>query len=99
MPHRRGRVEGVLVKPGDPSSLADALYRLAANPQWRQSLAIAARHRAEEFAWSRVAGQVLTAYEDALAMPTQKRVTLRIARQRSSSRASLQPALNTTDPS
>lgn len=78
----RDGVEGLLVRPGDPSSLADALYSLAASPQRRRSMAIAARHRAEEFAWTRIARQVLTAYEDALATPTSEPLNRRGAGRR-----------------
>lgn len=80
----RDGVEGILVRPGDPSLLADALHRLAADPERRRQMAIAARQRAEKFAWPQVAGEVLSAYEEALAVPPTESATSRPTRRRRS---------------
>ena len=39
---------GLLVPEGDPRALADALARLAAQPEWRRALGVAAYHSAAE---------------------------------------------------
>jgi phosphatidylinositol alpha-mannosyltransferase len=58
---------GVLVPPGEPSALANALLSLLQNPDLRRDLSTAGIARAERYSWDRVIGQVLEAYEDALA--------------------------------
>jgi phosphatidyl-myo-inositol alpha-mannosyltransferase len=65
----RDDLEGRLVAPGDPAALGEAIRALAVRPQHRQDLAVAARERAERFAWPHVAEEVEHAYEDALAVP------------------------------
>ncbi len=65
----RDGVEGLLVPPGDPLALAEALRSLAIDPARRAAMATAARERAERFAWPRVAAEVIEAYEDAIAVP------------------------------
>src|SRR5947208_11572317 len=65
----RNDVEGRLVPAGDPAALGEAIRALAVRPQHRAELSVAARERAERFAWSHVAEEVETAYEDALAVP------------------------------
>jgi phosphatidylinositol alpha-mannosyltransferase len=65
---RHGR-EGLLVPPGRPVALAEALHALALDPARRTRMAAAARDRAEAFAWSRVAEDVVSAYDQALAAP------------------------------
>jgi len=55
--------DGVLVRPSDPAALADALTELVRNPQRRAALAIEGRMRVEEYAWPRVAQQVVSYYE------------------------------------
>jgi phosphatidylinositol alpha-mannosyltransferase len=65
---RDGR-EGVLVPRGDATALAEALRDLALEPARRAAMAQAARERAQRFAWPRVAGEVLAAYDDAIALP------------------------------
>jgi phosphatidylinositol alpha-mannosyltransferase len=64
----RDDVEGRLVAPGDPAALGEAIRALAVRPEHRADLAVAARERAERFAWPHVAEEVEQAYEDALAV-------------------------------
>ncbi len=61
-------VNGVLVPRGDPTALAEALRDLALDPGRRAALAAAAVEAAPRYAWPRVAAEVLTAYEDAIAL-------------------------------
>ncbi len=65
----RDGVEGLLVPPGDALALAEALRRVALEPQRRERMAAAARERAERFAWPHVAAEVLDCYEHALRIP------------------------------
>jgi phosphatidylinositol alpha-mannosyltransferase len=62
----RDRQDGLLVPPGDALALAEALRALALDPSLRARMALAARERAERFAWPRVAAEVLDCYEQAL---------------------------------
>jgi phosphatidylinositol alpha-mannosyltransferase len=65
----RDDVEGRLVAPGDPAALGEAIRALAVRRRHREDLAVAARERAERFAWPHVAEEVEQAYGDALAVP------------------------------
>jgi phosphatidylinositol alpha-mannosyltransferase len=65
----RDRLDGVLVPPGDPTALGEALHALALDPERRRTMSSHALERAERFAWPRVAGEVVAAYEDAIAVP------------------------------
>ena len=65
----RADVDGVLVPPADPVELAEALHALAFDPERRARMAVAARERADRFAWPHVAGELMTAYEHAIEMP------------------------------
>jgi phosphatidylinositol alpha-mannosyltransferase len=65
----RDDIEGRLVEPGDPAALGEAIRALAVRPQHRADLAVAARERAERFAWPHVAEEIEQAYEDALLVP------------------------------
>ena len=65
----RDDVEGRLVAPGDPAALGEAIRALAVRAGHRAELAVAARERAERFAWPHVAEEVEHAYADALAVP------------------------------
>lgn len=64
----RDGVDGRLVSPGDPLALAEALRRFALDSARRESMARAARERAERFAWPHVAAEVLDSYEEAIAL-------------------------------
>ncbi len=61
----RDGIDGQLVAPGDALSLAEALRRLALDPARRTRMAVAARERAERFAWPHVAAEVIDCYEQA----------------------------------
>jgi phosphatidyl-myo-inositol alpha-mannosyltransferase len=64
----RDGVDGQLVPAGDPLALAQALRALALEPSRRAAMGVAARERAERFAWPHVANEVLDSYERALAI-------------------------------
>jgi phosphatidyl-myo-inositol alpha-mannosyltransferase len=68
----RDGVDGLLVAPGDALALAEALRRLALDEPLRARMSLAARERAERFAWPHVAAEVLDCYEQAreVAEPT-----------------------------
>jgi phosphatidylinositol alpha-mannosyltransferase len=72
-------VDGVLVPRGDPTALAETLRDLALDPARVERLAVGAAASAERYAWPRVAEQVVTAYEDALAVPEPETATRRAA--------------------
>ncbi|HSD76625.1 MAG TPA: lysylphosphatidylglycerol synthase domain-containing protein, partial [Solirubrobacteraceae bacterium] len=65
----RDGVDGLLVPRADATRLAEALRDLALDPARRARLAAGAAERAERYAWPVVAGEVLRAYEDAIALP------------------------------
>lgn len=52
---------GILVEPGNPRALADAMYALWKSPELRGSLAANARAAAPKFEWDRINGQMLEA--------------------------------------
>lgn len=57
-------VNGVLVAPGDPSALAGAIRRLAADAGLRERMGAAGRRRAvEEFAWETIAARTAAVLE------------------------------------
>jgi phosphatidyl-myo-inositol alpha-mannosyltransferase len=62
-------VDGLLVPPGDPQRLAEELQRVAHEPQRVAAMGAAARHSAKRYAWPRIADQVTTVYERAIAVP------------------------------
>jgi phosphatidylinositol alpha-mannosyltransferase len=62
-------VDGILVPPGDPLRLAEELQRVHYEPQLLAAMGSAARHSAKRYAWPRVADQVTTVYERAMAAP------------------------------
>ncbi len=64
----RDSIDGQLVPAGDPLALAQALRLLALDPPRRECMALAARERAERFAWPHVAAEVLDCYEQAIAV-------------------------------
>ncbi len=61
--------EGLLVPHGRPLELAEALRSLWLEPERRTAMASAARERAEDFAWPRVAAQVEEVYHQAIEAP------------------------------
>jgi phosphatidylinositol alpha-mannosyltransferase len=75
----RDGVDGVLVPPGDAQVLAEVLRDLHEEPERRSEMARAAVHDAQRFAWPRVAGEVLQAYEDAVATPAPRTAAQRYA--------------------
>ena len=75
-------VDGVLVPMGDAQALAEALRDLYDEPARRERLARAAAANVAKFAWERVAGEIMGAYEDAIATPqpvgTMERAKVRV---------------------
>jgi phosphatidyl-myo-inositol alpha-mannosyltransferase len=66
----RDGVDGVLFPRGDATALAETLRDLAVAPaERRAAMAVEARAHAPRYAWPTVAGEVLEAYNDAVAMP------------------------------
>jgi phosphatidylinositol alpha-mannosyltransferase len=61
--------DAILVEPGDATRLAEVLRDLAHAPARTGALGAAAARSAERYAWPRVAGEVVAAYEDARAVP------------------------------
>ncbi|MBS1884565.1 MAG: flippase-like domain-containing protein [Actinobacteria bacterium] len=72
-------VDGLLVPPGDPQRLAEELQRVAHEPQRLAAMGAAARHSAKRYAWPRIADQVTTVYERAMAAPQPVGATARAA--------------------
>jgi len=72
-------VDGLLVPPGDPQRLAEELQRVAHEPQRLAAMGAAARHSAKRYAWPRIADQVTTVYERAMAVPAPVGTTARVA--------------------
>jgi phosphatidylinositol alpha-mannosyltransferase len=62
----RHDVEGILVPPSDPGSLAEATSRLLEEPEVAGKMGKAGRARARRYSWDRVAKEVEEAYEEAL---------------------------------
>ena len=60
--------DGLLVPRGDATALAETLRDLAIDPARCERLAAAGAKRAERYAWSHVAEEVVEAYEDARAL-------------------------------
>ncbi|HEX3976809.1 MAG TPA: glycosyltransferase [Solirubrobacteraceae bacterium] len=75
----RDGVDGILVPPGDPQALAEALRDFYDEPERRRDMARAAAAQVKRFAWPAVADQVLTAYEEAVAVPVATRPVHRAA--------------------
>jgi len=58
-------VTGLLVPPGDPEALADALNTLVRDPAWAGAMGRAGRKRAvNEFGWGAIAGQTAALYSE-----------------------------------
>jgi phosphatidylinositol alpha-mannosyltransferase len=64
----RDGLDGVLVPPGDPVALAEALRAIALDPRRRARMAEQACERARRFAWPQVAAEVLQSYEQAISV-------------------------------
>jgi phosphatidyl-myo-inositol alpha-mannosyltransferase len=62
----RKDVDGLMVPPGDPMALAQAVARILREPELGKKLSEAGRARAREFTWDRVVGEVEDVYGDAL---------------------------------
>lgn len=62
----RAGVDGLLVPPGDPAALADAVDRILEDQDLAGRLSRAALQRAETFRWETIAQQVESAYADAV---------------------------------
>ena len=65
----RDGVDGLLIPRGDATALAETLRDLALAPQRTAALGTAAGVSAERYAWPEVAARIVTAYEDARAVP------------------------------
>jgi phosphatidylinositol alpha-mannosyltransferase len=75
----RDGVDGILVPRGNPQALAETLRDLWEEPERRVALARAAARDVQRFAWPRVASEVMSAYEEALAIPKPARPVQRLA--------------------
>jgi phosphatidylinositol alpha-mannosyltransferase len=62
----RDGIDGVLVPPGDPAALGEALHDLAVDPERRARMGEQALEHAQRFSWEHVAEEVLDAYGDAI---------------------------------
>jgi phosphatidyl-myo-inositol alpha-mannosyltransferase len=89
----RDGCDGLLVAPGDALALAEALRRLALDERLRARMALAARERAERFAWPCVAAEVLDCYEQAIAIGAPARPLLAGAVRLGLAPADLQPRI------
>ena len=59
-------VQGLLVPPGDPGALAEAVLRLVDDGEERSRMATAALERAECFSWKKLVEEVEEAYREAV---------------------------------
>ncbi len=87
----RDGVDGVLVAPGDPQGLAEALRDLWEEPGRRDAMARAAANDVQRFAWPRVAAEVMEAYDEAIATPAPEGVLQRTAVRVGARSADLKP--------
>ena len=62
----RSGVEGLVVSPGDPAALAEALARLAGDPEFRQRAGAAARRRVLPYSEAAVRAKIRNVYRAAL---------------------------------
>ena len=75
----RDGLDGVLFGRGDATALAQTLLELAYDVPRRQAMSLAAAEHAHRYAWPLVAAEVLTAYEDAIAVPKPRGAITRAA--------------------
>jgi phosphatidylinositol alpha-mannosyltransferase len=75
----RHGVDGALVPMGDAVALGEELRSLALDPDRRARMAIAARERAERFAWPQVASEIADVYEETAAAPQPEGRLARVA--------------------
>jgi phosphatidylinositol alpha-mannosyltransferase len=87
----RDGVDGVLVARGDAQAVAEALRDLWLEPERRLEMGRAAAERAQRFAWPRVAAEVMSAYEDAIAIPAPAGAVARAAVRLGARPADLKP--------
>jgi phosphatidylinositol alpha-mannosyltransferase len=87
----RDGVDGVLVPRGDAQALAETLRDLHEDPSRRRQMALAAADGVGRVAWSRVAAEVLEAYEDAVATPAPHTAFSRMAVRVGARAADLKP--------
>ena len=70
----RDGIDGLLVPPGDPAALADALSRILDDPARAKAMGEAGRERALRYDWPVVAGEIEAVYAEALeAVPERRR--------------------------
>jgi phosphatidylinositol alpha-mannosyltransferase len=58
----RNEVEGLLVRPGDPAALADAVQRVLTEPGLAERLGAAGRERARRYRWDVVGDEIEAIY-------------------------------------
>jgi phosphatidyl-myo-inositol alpha-mannosyltransferase len=73
-------VDGVLVPPADAQRLAEELRRMYIEPSRRQAMGAEARRSAERYAWTHVAQEVESVYEDVQRVPAPEREVERVSR-------------------
>ncbi|MCW2968482.1 MAG: Phosphatidylinositol alpha-mannosyltransferase, partial [Solirubrobacteraceae bacterium] len=76
----RHGIDGLLVPHGDATKLAETLRDVALDRAYLRTLGEAAARHAERYAWPRVAAEVVSAYEDAVALPQPETTRARVAR-------------------
>jgi phosphatidylinositol alpha-mannosyltransferase len=84
-------VDSVLVPPGEPAALGEALHALATDPERRAEMGAAARDSADRFAWPQVTREITGAYEEAIEMPEPARALDRVAVRTGLRQPSLEP--------
>jgi phosphatidylinositol alpha-mannosyltransferase len=88
----RDGIDGQLVPAGDALALAESLRGLALDRPRRERMALAARERAERYAWPHVAAEVLDSYEQAISLAESGRRAARSATTRAALRYGFAPA-------
>jgi phosphatidyl-myo-inositol alpha-mannosyltransferase len=74
----RNGLDGLLVPHGDATALASTLRDVALDRAYLRTLGAAAGRSAARFAWPRVAADVVSAYEEAVALPRPETARARI---------------------